>query len=169
MADVPLYVQFGCGFCAPQGWINFDSSPTLRIERLPVFGRLVRRGAARFPANVRYGDIAQGLPISDESCAGLYGSHVLEHLALDAFRAALGNARRYLRPNGIFRALVPDLEAGARNYLDTLTNDRDAGLKFVRGSCLGEECRPRGIRPRLVSAMGNARHRWMWDYPGLSH
>src|SRR5262245_33014690 len=105
MADEPLYVQFGCGFCAPPGWVNFDSSPTLRIERLPVIGRLVRRKTSRFPSNVRYGDIARGLPIADGSCAGLYGSHVLEHLALDEFRSALLNARRYLRRNGIFRAL----------------------------------------------------------------
>jgi hypothetical protein len=27
------YVQYGCGLLAPQGWINFDASPRLRIER----------------------------------------------------------------------------------------------------------------------------------------
>jgi SAM-dependent methyltransferase len=170
MSDESLYVQFGCGFCAPPGWVNFDASPTLRIKRLPLIGRLVRGNGARFPDNVRYGDIARGLPISDGSCAGMYGSHVLEHLALDDFRAAIINALRYLRPGAIFRALVPDLEAGARFYLEALEKDpATAAMSFVRGTCLGDESRPRGFKGRLTSSLGNARHRWMWDYAGLSN
>jgi hypothetical protein len=32
-----MYVQYGCGpFSAPQGWENFDSSLTLRWERIPI-------------------------------------------------------------------------------------------------------------------------------------
>ena len=25
-----IYVQYGCGLCAPKEWVNFDVSPTLR-------------------------------------------------------------------------------------------------------------------------------------------
>lgn len=168
MADEPLYAQFGCGLCAPDGWWNFDASPTLRLERLPGVGRLVRRNAVRFPANVRYGDIVRGLPVPDGSCAGLYGSHVLEHLALADFRAALANCYRHLRPGGVLRVVVPDLEEAARNYLARLQADPPAAAAtFLRDTWLGEEARPRGLKARIADAMGNSRHRWMWDYPAL--
>lgn len=29
------YVRYGCGIAAPEGWINFNSSPRLRFERMP--------------------------------------------------------------------------------------------------------------------------------------
>jgi len=57
-----MYVQYGCGFCAPKDWTNFDSSPTLRWERLPVIGKLYTKNSQRFPLGVLYGDIVKGLP-----------------------------------------------------------------------------------------------------------
>ena len=43
------YVQYGCGFDAPDGWINYDASPTLFFERIPVLGRLYTKNERRFP------------------------------------------------------------------------------------------------------------------------
>jgi hypothetical protein len=37
-----LYVQYGAGNEAVQGWLNFDASPTLRIQKMPLIGRLLR-------------------------------------------------------------------------------------------------------------------------------
>ena len=76
-----LCVQYGCGWYAPEGWRNFDASPTLRFERIPLLGRLYTKNTERFPENVEYGDIVAGLPISDNSCQAVYCSHILEHLA----------------------------------------------------------------------------------------
>ena len=165
----PLYVQFGCGPCAPESWLNFDASPTLRIERLPVVGRFFRRNAVRFPPNVRIGNIVRGLPVPPESCAGLYGSHVLEHLALDEFRTALANCHRLLRPGGILRVVMPDLEYIVERYVGR--KDREpaiAAAEFMRESVLGEESRPRRPMQRLADAIGNSRHRWLWDYAALA-
>ena len=33
-----VYVQYGCGWNAPRGWRNFDASPNLRIDHLPLIG-----------------------------------------------------------------------------------------------------------------------------------
>jgi hypothetical protein len=69
------YVQYGCGLSAPAEWINFDVSPTLRIQKIPILGGLLKgRLNTRFPDNVRYGDIIKGLPVADNSCDGLYCS-----------------------------------------------------------------------------------------------
>ena len=76
------YLQFGCGLSSPERWRNFDASPTLRFERIPVVGTLYNKNTVRFPKNVEYGDIVKGLPVLDESQCGVYCSHVLEHLSL---------------------------------------------------------------------------------------
>jgi hypothetical protein len=81
--QVGEYVQFGSGFSAPEGWLNFDISPTLRFERLPLIGKLCTCNMQRFRRNVLYGDIVKGLPIPDGSCRGIYCSHVLERDAED--------------------------------------------------------------------------------------
>ena len=112
------YVQYGCGLCAPLGWRNFDSSPTLRLQRLPLVGVALKSSEVVFPANVELGDVIKGLPVRTGSCQGVYCSHVLEHLALNDFRKALGETYRILASGGIFRLVVPDLERQVRNYLD---------------------------------------------------
>jgi hypothetical protein len=39
----PIYLQYGCSQSYPDSWINFDTSPTLRLQRLPVIGGLFKR------------------------------------------------------------------------------------------------------------------------------
>lgn len=160
-----LYVQYGCGWCAPEGWRNFDASPTLRFERLPVIGKLYTFNDSRFPENVDYGDIVVGLPISSESCKGIYCSHILEHLSLDDFRVALRNTYRMLQTGGIFRLVMPDLEYFIKQYIATLTND--ASLIFMKETLLGREKRNRSIKGFFFSWLGNSQHLWMWDYKSL--
>ena len=160
------YVQYGCGWSAPGGWLNFDNSPTLRFERLPVIGRLYTRNARRFPANVQYGDIIGGLPLAPASCAGIYCSHVLEHLALDDFHLALRNTFHYLKPSGIFRLVLPDLEQLARTYL--ASDDPAAALRFMENSCLGKKQRARGLGALATIFLGNSAHLWMWDQKSMA-
>ena len=162
-----MHVQYGCGFSVGVGWRNFDASPTLRLERIPAIGRLIKKNARRFPAEVEYGNIVRGLPVRDASCDGVYASHVLEHLALDDLRIALARTRRLLRPGGIFRLVVPDLEALAHAYI--AARDIDAAGRFLRDSGLGVEHRPRSLLQLAAAAFGNSQHLWMWDYKALEH
>lgn len=166
MKSENAYVQFGSGLCGPESWLNFDVSPTLRLQRLPVVGRLFNSAGPRFPPTVNYGDIVDGLPIAKESCAAVYSSHVLEHLALDDMRAALANILKLLVPGGRFRFVVPDLENLARNYVES--TEPDASLKFMSGSYLGKKSRPRGLKGTFRSALGNSGHLWMWDFASMS-
>lgn len=105
------HIQYGCGLNAPKSWRNFDISPTLRLQKIPLAAALLqRRGMPKWSDNVEYGDIVAGLPVERNSCKAVYCSHVLEHLALDDFRRALRNTYLYLEPGGIFRFVLPDLE-----------------------------------------------------------
>jgi len=160
-----LYVQYGCGWSAPRGWRNFDASPTLRFERLPILGRLYTKNTGRFPENVEYGDVVSGLPVGNSACDGVYCSHVLEHLALSDFRLALNNTHRILKPNAIFRLVLPDLLIYAQRYINSAAPE--ASMLFLRETCLGEETRPRSIKGLLTSWLGNSKHLWMWDFKSI--
>lgn len=163
--NTPLYVQYGCGLSAPAGWLNFDSSPTLRFERLPLLGKLYTRNACRFPENVMYGDVVKGLPVEVESCDGVYCSHVLEHLALEDFRQALRNTFKMLKPGGTFRLVLPDLEHYIKVYQQS--SSPTAAHVFMRETCLGQERRPRSLKAWLVSWLGGSQHFWMWDFKAM--
>lgn len=163
-----LYVQYGCGLCAPSEWLNFDASPTLRMQKLPLVGNILPRNAI-FPANVKYGDIITGLPVNSGSCDGIYCSHTLEHLSLHDFRQALKNTYDMLKENGVFRCIVPDLEYSARKYISALEegDNNTASLTFMSDTLLGLEKRPRGLKNLLSKLFGNANHLWMWDTKSL--
>lgn len=159
-----MLVQYGCGTTAPDSWRNFDISPSIIPQRIPVIGRFLRLpGAPVWPPNVERGDILKGLPIPDGSAEAIYCAHVLEHLAYEDFRAALRNTHRALAPDGIFRLVVPDLEQIAQRYLAT-----GDVMAFFADSRLGQRMRPRGLVGTVRALFGNSDHRWMWDYNGLA-
>jgi SAM-dependent methyltransferase len=160
------YVQYGCGYTAPAGWENFDASPTLRFERLPVLGRLYTKNASRFPANARYGDVTRGLPVAPESCAGIYCSHILEHLSQADAQKALRNTHRYLQPGGTFRLVVPDLRQLAQAYLGDQSGN--SAHRFMEATGLGRKQRARGVFGMAKDLLGNSAHLWMWDESAMA-
>jgi SAM-dependent methyltransferase len=165
-AKPALYMQYGCGLSAPSGWLNFDASPTLRLQRLPLIGRLFTIGSARFPSNVRYGDVVKGLPVDTGSCRGVYSSHVLEHLPFEDAKRALRETFRCVAPGGLLRIVLPDLELFAREYLEKL--HAEPATTLMRCLQMGQETRPRGFLAFLRSWLGNQKHLWMWDFESLS-
>ena len=164
-------MNYGCGLSAPKEWINFDVSPTLRLQNTPIIGSLLSKSLnVSFPENVKYGNIISGLPIEDDSCNGVYCSHTLEHLALEDFRVALRNTLKILKPNAIFRCVVPDLEYAARTYLKDLeAGNRIANYEFIKENLhFGLEQKPKGFKGFLSTLLGNSHHLWMWDSESLS-
>jgi hypothetical protein len=163
-----LSVQIGCGRQAPLSWLNFDSSPTLRFERLPLIGLLYTKNQRRFPANIQYGDIVSGLPIARGTVDRLYASHVLEHLAYDDAMRALHNSFAILKAGGVFRLIVPDLATRACRYVDRNAKaDPQAASDFMDSTLLGERARPAGIIAKISAIFGSSLHRWMWDEPAM--
>ena len=160
-----LYVHYGCGFCAPEDWLNFDVSPTLRFEKIPLVGALYTKNATRFPANVRYGDIVRGLPVPDGSCRAVYSSHMLDYQSLEDGRKALRNTRRMLAPGGIFRLVVEDCRRFMQDYL--ADPSPDAAHRFMHGSGWGR-VNARGPASFIREFFGHPYRLWMWDFASLS-
>ena len=163
------YVQYGCGFSAPGEWVNYDASPTLRFERLPILGKLYTRNNQRFPANVKYGDVVKGLPEQPDSCDAVYCSHILEHLAYEDFLTALKNTYKILKPGGTFRGVVPDLKAAVQDYIFDFDTTEAPANELMRNTMLGVENRPKSLSSNLKGMYGNSKHMWMWDYKSLEY
>ncbi|HCT22179.1 MAG TPA: methyltransferase type 11 [Chitinophagaceae bacterium] len=170
MKQANLNVHYGCGVTAPDNWLNFDATPTLRIQKIPFIGKLLAQGLKNltFPDNIAYGDIIKGLPVPDNSCKAVYCSHVLEHLSRNDCVTAIQNTYRLLQPGGIFRCVLPDLE----KYVQTYLQHKQAGNKsaadiFMETSCLGYYDRAKDFKSRLIQAYGNSSHLWMWDEVSL--
>ncbi len=158
------YIQYGCGLDNPDGWGNYDASPTLRIQKLPVVGAFAKKRAG-FPGDVKYGDIVKGLPLGNDSVDVVYCSHVLEHLSLSAFEDALKNTYKILKPGGVFRLVLPDFRVLVDEYIN---NESElAAVSFMCNTGMASETRNRGFKGFLVEWLGNSRHLWLWDYPSL--
>ncbi|MBL4671959.1 MAG: methyltransferase domain-containing protein, partial [Arenicella sp.] len=120
----------------------------------------------RFPQNVEYGDIIKGLPIPDNSCKGVYCSHILEHLTLDDFRQAITNTHKILQSGGYFRLVLPDLGYSIKKYINDSSDD--AAFVFLKETSLGREKRNRGLIGFVQEWLGNSQHLWMWDYKSIA-
>jgi SAM-dependent methyltransferase len=161
-----MKIQYGCGLCAPEGWVNFDSSPTITLQRIPVFGILFRgERFPEFPKNIRKGNIAKGLPVSGSVADVVYCSHVLEHLSVEEFRRALANSHEILKKGGIFRFVLPDLNYYMNEYIHSSNVERSA--RFMEGTLLGVKKRSRGFAGFLRACFGGSRHLWMWDFDSM--
>jgi len=164
-----VYVQFGCGTCAPDGWRNFDAGPAFWLQKYMPFSKsfLVRKGYPEYPVrNIEYADVIAGLPVEPNSARAVYCSHVLEHLALSEFRRTIRNVYSYLVSDGTFRLVVPDIEYLIKQYVADPAPD--AASKFMEQAHLGEDNKPQGIRslPQLI--FGRSKHLWMWDFKNIA-
>jgi SAM-dependent methyltransferase len=159
------YVQYGCGDTAPAEWLNFDASPTLKIQKTPVLGFLLKSFLnIIFPKNVQYGDIVKNFPVKNNSCDGIYCSHVLEHLSYEDCIKALKNTYDILKPGGIFRLVMPDFKNLVNVYLNKKeSGDRSASTYFMEVSYMATKSRPKGFKAIVESIFGNAKHLWLWD------
>lgn len=99
-------VNLGCGSHYRKGWLNFDLYPA--------------------SDDVRQANIIDGVPLADGTADFVYHSHVLEHLFREDAMRFLQECYRILKPGGILRIAVPDLEDAAREYLRNIARC-DAG------------------------------------------
>ncbi len=91
------YLNLGCGYRFHHAWTNLDFVST-------------------DPSVIAH-NLAQGIPYPDGSFDVVYHSHVLEHFSKSDASMLLKECYRVLRPQGILRVVVPDLEQIARTYL----------------------------------------------------
>jgi SAM-dependent methyltransferase len=86
-------------------------------------------------ANTRYVDLSTvPLGFPDDTFDAVYSYHVFEHLTLLQGKRCTQQIFSALKPGGIFRVSVPDLETACRDYLDALraASDQSTRQNLVR-------------------------------------
>jgi predicted SAM-dependent methyltransferase len=92
-----MRANLGCGNHICAGWINIDIRCT--------------------GPGVVVHDLSKGIPLPDASCDVVYHSDILEHLTRPDAQLFMRECFRVLKPGGILRVAVPDLEQICRQYL----------------------------------------------------
>jgi SAM-dependent methyltransferase len=158
-------IHFGSGLCAPADWINYDNSPTLRLQKFKLGSALCKiTRQVRFPANVFVGSITAGLPEATGSAELIYCSHVIEHLAPSDVTIALAEVFRLLKPGGVFRLVLPDT-SNLLAKLDSCEISQDEFLYVMNLSTTNMLKNPIG---RMRKEMGGQLHRSAWTYGSLT-
>jgi predicted SAM-dependent methyltransferase len=101
------YLNLGCGmhYSLAKEWTNID---------------FVSTGAGVLAYN-----LLSGLPYEDDSFDLVYHSHVLEHFSKNDGEKFIKECMRVLKPGGVLRIAIPDLEQIVRNYIAFL----DKGIR----------------------------------------
>jgi SAM-dependent methyltransferase len=89
-------LNWGCGHSGVPGWINADlkEGPGIDIS----------------------GDIRDGLPLESNSVDYVVSIHALPEVPYDDLVPVLEELRRVLKPGGVLRLALPDLEKGMAAY-----------------------------------------------------
>jgi predicted SAM-dependent methyltransferase len=104
------YLNIGCGYhyIKSQEWVNLDFSKT---------------GDGVIAHN-----LLSGIPYAENTFDLVYHSHVLEHFTKDDGIKLIQECYRVLKPGGVLRIAIPNLESIVREYIsviDKLTTDID--------------------------------------------
>ena len=108
------FLNFGCGAAFHPRWVNLDTTPVSP----QVIGH----------------DLRRDFPFDQDTFDAAYGSHVLEHLDRREAARLVGACYRVIKPGGLIRLAVPDLETIARLYLasldDALAGDAESEKRY---------------------------------------
>lgn len=93
-------LNLGCGHRFRSDWVNVDFNPHSK----EILGY----------------NLTQRLPFQDNSFDLIYHSHFLEHLSQSQGESFMLECHRLLKPDGVVRVVVPDLENIVIAYLEVL-------------------------------------------------
>lgn len=185
-------LNLGCGtkVSGSPDMVNIDWGIYLRLKRRKILrpiipfilkGRRLERYHS-LPDNIMVHNLAKGIPFDSESVDAVYHSHLLEHLDMEVAMKFMQEIKRVLKPGGIHRIVVPDLEKACRAYIEHIaaseanteeSDNHDSFVAQMLEQCVRRESvgtRTQGPLRRFVenALLGNARrrgetHQWMYD------
>jgi ubiquinone/menaquinone biosynthesis C-methylase UbiE len=177
-------VNLGCGPNAPSGWLNVDGSWNARLSNHPylrkaleTIGVIGANQGAQWRVKPLVHDLTKPLPFPSNSVSAIYGSHVLEHLYREDGQELLLECKRVLKPGGLIRLVVPDVQAMVLDYLERKNGSSTAAERAAAADRLNERL---GYRVSTAPD-GNFifkfysiwkdfhSHKWMYDSESLAH
>ncbi|MEJ2378304.1 MAG: glycosyltransferase [Pseudolabrys sp.] len=129
-----LYLNIGCGRHPLPGFLNIDIETGSDMQH----------------------DVTQGLPFDDASVNGVFSEHFFEHISQSQGLEFLRECRRVLKPGGVLRIAMPDLDELVRRYCDA--DWRGDGEMFQAGyAWIDNRCE------MLNLAMREWGHQWIYN------
>jgi SAM-dependent methyltransferase len=190
------YLNLACGTRTDWSWNNLDFSPYATLRHYPRVARLMdalgflsterkQRLGETDPEIIRW-NLARGVPFPSDTFDVVYHSHFFEHLPRQAAKTFLAECRRVLKPGGVLRIVLPDLEAIVLMYIHAV-GELDQGSQpaafnheraifelfdqMVRSESSGTKPNPvnRAIEKLLRGGADKTgeNHRWMYDRHSL--
>jgi len=185
-----IILNLGCGFKTSEHTLNLDYSMYLRFKKSRILTYLSKfildkrqqERLSKLSSSVMLHDLRNTLPFEDDSVDVVYHSHFLEHLSPNHAHTFLMDNYRVLKPSGILRVSVPDLEHLCRKYLNHIQKceeseeeipQHDAYIASLIEQMVREESvavKQKKNLHRLINkwALGDAKNRgekhlWMYD------
>lgn len=140
-----LKLHIGCGTVYKSGWINIDNNSDNNILNL----------------DFRW-DLRKSLPFKDNSVDFIFNEHFLEHLTVEEGQKAIKDFYRILKPGGVLRIAMPDLENTIKTYLNPNWKEDDKdflkkfGLDFIETKA-----------ERINISFRWWGHKWLYDWEEL--
>jgi predicted SAM-dependent methyltransferase len=144
-------LHLGCGSKVVPGWLNAD----------------------KFKSNADiYLNLTARFPFCDDTFNAIYSEHTLEHIPTDQVPQLLAECRRVLRPGGLLRLTIPDLDIYAAKYV---AGDRAFFEPVIRK--YAQNIKRNRKKYWLVRSPGGVfmsravhrfyHHQWMYDFETL--
>jgi len=174
-------------------WTNLDFSPYARLIRHMNIAKIFRKvgvvseeryqNLLEVDPNIILWDLRKGVPFNNNTFDVVYHSHLLEHIDKTNAPVFLKECFRVLKPNGIIRIAVPDLQSIINRYNSAVSRLENGDMKafsdhrkstyelfdqMVRKETTGTEEQRFALRFIERIVRGNAAkvgelHRWMYD------
>ena len=123
-------VNLGCGLHCLSGWLNIDGSLTSLLgTNIDILNKLLYKvaGSSAYYDFNHFNDViknkklywrnlSNGIPLNDNSIDVLFSSHFLEHLTKKKGEQFLNDVYRIMKPGGLVRILVPDLDIAIQKF-----------------------------------------------------
>lgn len=182
-------INLGCGPKGHDDWINVDWGILAIMHRFRPFEKVLLKlnlfpegFNVNWPKNLKLHNCKKGLPYQNDSIDYIYSSHFLEHLKKFQAEKIIVECQRVLKPGGVLRISVPDLELLATKYvqkdaayfdnIEEIITSKNGNSATLLGDVLVSNFYPQHFKnkPTFSARVMNifARpHLWMFDYESL--
>lgn len=138
-----VMLNVGCGTDYKEGWINIDNNSERNIEKLDLNW-----------------DMRNPLPFSNNSVDYIFNEHFFEHLTVEEARPVIQDLMRVLKPKGVMRIAMPDLEFVVHTYLHIPLKKDETIKRFKLGSVKTQA-------EWMNMSFRSWEHKWLYDFVEL--
>lgn len=187
-----IKINLGSGNLIVDGWISIDNVYNIKLSKYPFLKKLLHKFKiiskntykTHWDKKIIKHNIIKMLPFSTNEIDYIYSSHVLEHFTHDDALIVCENVYDALKPEGIFRVVLPDdLKLIVSKYINNNTDsfgDNDSAanqlLNTIRRNVACKEnirynLKTGGNVPTFIESFFNtsSQHKWMYDSNSLKH